>query len=571
MNERVLRSWKAPPKPRLDDGSGMILDGLLSVLAITQAIIATLRAGSRILLPDQEVSPTSSDPGLSWILRDLSSADNDANSSLGSLFDLTCGFRQAVNLGLRLGENFSVASQASNKKSSANADFRHQPYRIIDCTALIEYASDNPAKFNQNSGPYLMSLVPSPGKDEGAAVAFRLEDTTIVESEPTLAIEYRGGSYYSRAFVTECALSLQLKAKVTAYLPECFDDLRSECFGIDSKAFRETFLERPFASFQSNSKGAARIGGIFFVTHNHQYICKTIKRDELVTLLNMMPQYRQYMHEQGHTCLLTRVCGLYEIIMKNSSGDDFPPQYFVIMNSVFPKPAGADLFERFDLKGSTVGRRIKDEELVRLGGRSHVVLKDLNLMDDEPGIAVSTGTKADGTGIVENEFDNGSKHESSSLSTPLSNHGLHVGAETKESFMRQLRSDVQFLQQCDVIDYSLLVGVSSSILPRSKAARRKRRDKVLSFLLNRPIGTLSSSISSGGVDAGPYSAVKGTRYNKPVTYYFGIIDFLQPFNRKKQLEYCAKAIRYAGKATYSCVPPRLYGQRFIQFIDQHMS
>ena len=541
----------------------MILDGLLSVLAITQAIIATLRAGSRIFLPDQEESPTPLDPELSWILPDLSSADNDQNSSSGSLFDLTLAFRQAVTLGLGMDEH---------SKSSTKSDNRHHPYRIIDCKALIDHTSDNPAKFNQNSGPYLMSLVPSPGKDEEAVVNFPLEDTNMVETEPTLAIEYRGGTYYfSRAFVAECALSKQLTATVTSYLPECFDDLRSKCFGIDSKAFQDTFLDRPFASFQSNSKGAARIGGTFFVTHNHQYICKTIKRDELVTLLSMMPKYRHYMHEQGHTSLLTRVCGLYEIVTKNSSGDDFPPQYFVIMNSVFPKPAGADLFERFDLKGSTVGRRVTDEELVRLGGRSHVVLKDLNLMDDEPGISVTTRTTAGGGGIVKNEFDYDSKHESSSLPTRLTNHGLLVGAETKESFMRQLRSDVQFLQHCDVIDYSLLVGVSSSILPRSNAVRRKRRDKVLSFLLNRPIGTFSPFISSGGVDAGPYSVVKGTRYNKPVTYYFGIIDFLQPFNRKKQLEYCAKAIRYAGRATYSCVPPRLYGQRFIHFIDQHMS
>ena len=444
---------------RLDDWYGMILDGLLSVLAITQAIIATLRAGSRILLPDLEESLTSSDPELSWILPNLPSVDKDEDSSVGSLFDLTCAFRQAVNLGLRLDEHSSAGAHATNKKSPAHFDKRNHPYRIIDCTVLIDLASDNAAKVNQKNGPYLMSLVPVPDIDEDAVVEFPVQDTTYVEREPKLAIEYRGGTYYSRAFVTECALNSQQTAKVTAYVPECFDDLRTECFGIDAEIFRDTFLERPFASFQSNSKGAARIGGVFFVTHNHQYICKTIKRDELVTLLRMMPKYRQYMHDQGHTSLLTRVCGLYEIVMKNSSGDDLPPQYFVIMNSVFPKPAGTDLFERFDLKGSTVGRRVADEELERLGGRSHVVLKDLNLVDDAPGIAETTGTITGVGGIVKNEFEYDSKQESSSQSTLLPNHGLHVGAETKQSFMRQLRSDVQFLQHCGVIDYSLLVGI----------------------------------------------------------------------------------------------------------------
>lgn len=540
----------------------MLLDGLLSALAITQVIIATLRAGSRIVLPGINNHNSSSDPDLPWILPH-SVAGNEThnqNGSVGSLFNLTCAFRQAVKLGLRLDEFSPTVLKPKRRTAAANDDDdddQLHPYRTIDCSTLIPHPFDDQPNYHQNREPYRMSLLPS------AKIKGQDEDQAIVESGESLAIEDNRGTYFSHALVSEYVLSFDQVAQVTAYLPECFADLRSDCFGIDPRAFLKTFLERPFAAFQSNSKGAARTGGVFFVTYNYHYICKTIKRDELIMLLSMMPKYRQYMREQGHTTLLTKVCGLYEIVMKNSSGNAEPPQYLVIMNSVFPKPTGTDLLERFDLKGSTVGRRVMDKELVRLGGRSRAVLKDLNLVEDE---ARSTTPTVGGV----DDADTESKGDQKS-SLPSLNHGLHVGANMKEAFMQQLRSDVNFLQNCGVIDYSLLVGVSPYRRVPTHGSRSERRHKLLSLLLNRPIGTILSSPSPGGINGGPYSAMKGTRRNDPVTYYFGVIDFLQPFNAKKQLEYCVKAIRYAGASTYSCVPPRLYGQRFLHFIDQHMS
>ena len=49
-------------------------------------------------------------------------------------------------------------------------------------------------------------------------------------------------------------------AHVKAYAPRTFRILRS-WFGITEKDFIESFVEKgPFVSFQSNSKGAARVG-----------------------------------------------------------------------------------------------------------------------------------------------------------------------------------------------------------------------------------------------------------------------------------------------------------------------
>ena len=55
---------------------------------------------------------------------------------------------------------------------------------------------------------------------------------------------------------------------------------------------------------------------------------------------------------------MTRFCGLYSVKLGDSVGDgkDEEERCFLIMNSVFPAEASQFISERFDLKGSTVGR-----------------------------------------------------------------------------------------------------------------------------------------------------------------------------------------------------------------------
>lgn len=62
-----------------------------------------------------------------------------------------------------------------------------------------------------------------------------------------------------------------------AFAPDTFADLRSR-FGVLESQFRRAISESDgFVSFQSNSKGAARVGGIFFFTQDGAYMIKTIK------------------------------------------------------------------------------------------------------------------------------------------------------------------------------------------------------------------------------------------------------------------------------------------------------
>jgi len=70
----------------------------------------------------------------------------------------------------------------------------------------------------------------------------------------------------------------EVRVNVTVYAPEAFADLRYR-FGIDESEFARALAKdgSPFVSFQSNSKGAARAGGLFFFSRDGAYMIKTIK------------------------------------------------------------------------------------------------------------------------------------------------------------------------------------------------------------------------------------------------------------------------------------------------------
>lgn len=72
----------------------------------------------------------------------------------------------------------------------------------------------------------------------------------------------------------------------------------------------------------------------------------------------MLPKYYKFMKRNASRSLLTRFCGLYSVKIGNAGvgGKDEEERCFLIMNSVFPAESSQFISERFDLKGSTIGR-----------------------------------------------------------------------------------------------------------------------------------------------------------------------------------------------------------------------
>jgi hypothetical protein len=232
-------------------------------------------------------------------------------------------------------------------------------------------------------------------------------------------------------------------AQLTVCCPKVFENLRS-IFGVSEEQYLQSILASgPLVSFHSNSKGAARAGGLFFFTRDGAYMIKTIKHEEARTLLRILPNYHRHMKRYGRTSLLTRFCGMYQINMEQEEEEGNPvlprngvvewddsclaPTHkvhtFVVMNAVFPAEANTFISERFDLKGSTVGREVSQSELQTKG--TNAVMKDLDLAREVELVR----TKNRGKG-----------------------YGLTIGPSAKAALLSQLREDVKVLIDCQVMD-----------------------------------------------------------------------------------------------------------------------
>lgn len=68
--------------------------------------------------------------------------------------------------------------------------------------------------------------------------------------------------------------------------------------------------------------------------------------------------------------------------------------------------------------------------------------------------------------------------------------------------------------------------------------------------------------------------VKGGTPNGDLMYdgkifYMGVIDILQEYNTRKEIESVYRMLQSSSKMAASCVPPLTYGRRFINFFDQY--
>ena len=376
-------------------------------------------------------------------------------------------------------------------------------------------------------------------------------------------------------------------AHISVYAPRAFARLR-RMFGIAESDYLRSMMKH-FVSFQSNSKGAARAGLFFFFTRDGAYMIKTIKGDEAKTVSKMLPKYFTFMRRNAKRSLLTRFCGMYSVRIADArslgEGDDDgdggdgkeKEHVFIVMNAVFPAEASKFISERFDLKGSTVGRECSRKEREEKG--PNAVLKDLDLAKEVSADAAEQFISDEPT------------------------YGINVGGRRKEALLAQLRRDVGLLEECQVMDYSLLVGVvrnkddPKSILNRQQRPHSPlpfgllnlREDSPIERIISSPIGkrihgivdtalwwVLPNSVpyyGAGvcGVDGGALSIIPGRRAGHRAVYYMGIIDFLQPWTWKKVMENEMKGILGYNTKAISCVSPKDYAARFLDFIDAHVT
>ncbi|XP_067430037.1 phosphatidylinositol 4-phosphate 5-kinase-like protein 1 isoform X1 [Thunnus thynnus] len=325
-----------------------------------------------------------------------------------------------------------------------------------------------------------------------------------------------------------------------------------------------------YLQFVSNSKSKAD----FFVTNDKRFFLKTQNKREVRFLLSNLQAYMEHMEKYPHS-LLVRFLGVHRIVILNQI-----KKYFIVMQSVFYPDERINI--RFDIKGCEVGRWTNPDT----GGKQIIkVLKD-------------------------NNFEGQS---------------IALGQE-KCWFADQMKVDAAFLQELNVLDYSLLLA-HQPLHQDELDGKHSLADLVIRAtksvdLQDSPTGSDPPSIpllqetadqvvldtTDCGSDQ-PQGAAEATGEEIPLQeikclpketkteselqefhehhrrllpnckngihvidgpdhrYFVGIIDIFTVYGWKKRLENLWKNIRYPGR-DFSTVSPPKYSRRFCQWIQE---
>lgn len=205
----------------------------------------------------------------------------------------------------------------------------------------------------------------------------------------------------------ELVPSAKYDFKFKDYAPWVFRHLRA-LFRLDPADYLMSLTGKYILS-ELGSPGKS--GSFFYFSRDYKYIIKTIHHAEHKFLRKILKEYYNHVTDNPNT-LLSQFYGLHRVKMPWSG----KKIHFVVMNNLFPPHR--DIHQTFDLKGSTVGRDYKEEDLAK---NPRATLKDLNWLRRK-------------------------RH-------------LEMGMHKKQLFMQQLERDVRLMQKLQIMDYSLLIGV----------------------------------------------------------------------------------------------------------------
>ncbi|KAF2707414.1 SAICAR synthase-like protein [Pleomassaria siparia CBS 279.74] len=355
----------------------------------------------------------------------------------------------------------------------------------------------------------------------------------------------------------ELTPSAKYDFKFKDYAPWVFRHLRST-FKLDPADYLVSLTSKYILS-ELGSPGKS--GSFFYFSRDYKYIIKTIHHAEHKFLRMILKDYYNHVQANPNT-LLSQFYGLHRV--KIPYGRKI---HFVVMNNLFPPHR--DIHRTFDLKGSTIGRDFKEEDLEE---NPRATLKDLNWLRRD-------------------------QH-------------LEFGPTKKKAFIEQMQKDVKLLQRLRIMDYSLLIGIHDL----ERGNEENLRDKTLQVfqpggeeasepqpnLLMRTPSKLESARKAKELrqmiktqkpvpmdqttskmpdelqdpksnfyfyaDDGGFRATHENELPGDEIYYLGIIDCLTHYSLIKRLEHFVKGLMNT-ESQISAIPPERYGDRFVKFIS----
>jgi 1-phosphatidylinositol-4-phosphate 5-kinase len=356
----------------------------------------------------------------------------------------------------------------------------------------------------------------------------------------------------------ELVPSAKYDFKFKDYAPWVFRHLRA-LFRLDPADYLMSLTGKYILS-ELGSPGKS--GSFFYFSRDYKYIIKTIHHAEHKFLRKVLKDYYNHVTDNPNT-LLSQFYGLHRVKMPYGK-----KIHFVVMNNLFPPHR--DIHTTFDLKGSTVGRDYREEDLAK---NPRATLKDLNWLRRK-------------------------RH-------------LELGLQKKHLFLQQLERDVRLMQKLKIMDYSLLIGIHdlrkgneenlrdktlqvfnpggtgpseepSGLLMRTPSkleSARKARELRQMIKAERPVpmgqtgNRMPSELDEGNSRAGMFysddGGIRATHEDNTAgeeVYYLGVIDCLTHYGMIKKIEHFWKGLS-SDRTQISALPPQSYGERFIKFMS----
>lgn len=418
------------------------------------------------------------------------------------------------------------------------------------------------------------------------------------------------------AHIVTSTRTLPFRYKFKTYAPLVFAKIRAS-FGVEKQRFLHSICGKDnFIEFVSNAKSRQ----FFFYSHDGRFMIKTQTHEESRFLCRILPHYYKYIIANPHS-FITHFYGMYRVIMPDL--DKKSPLHFVIMKSVFNSEK--EIHKIWDLKGSTQGRRAKrgeavhkDLDIVDEGRKLYVgsevknaimkqlkkdavFLAKLEIMDYSLLLGVHFRTmnydtvEIDRSESINSDISSGGSHGRSSLvndgdcnSRAIKTNRTLWGCN--ESFVVQGDSVVQegreIMERVGDTFYDESLGSSDD----GSISERDQDEEVISDVDStissyiwenskvdsRVIQRMSSS-SFDRMDIGPnpYTSRKDLgietfsgdhRLSKEI-FFCGIIDILQQYNARKWGETIMRKAAGNQESQISCVDPKTYAGRFVEFIS----
>ncbi|EGC28788.1 hypothetical protein DICPUDRAFT_85137, partial [Dictyostelium purpureum] len=314
-----------------------------------------------------------------------------------------------------------------------------------------------------------------------------------------------------------------------------------------------------------------RSGSFFYKSEDSKYFLKTIPSGEYETFTKLFPSYYQHIMKYPNS-LLPRFLGVYRLKGKlklsgasyyNSSHRDI---IFVVMVNLFYSEQKLDIKEKYDLKGSTIGRYVDVNKI------QQKLAKEQQQYHQNSTDSLNTSNSSNQINGVENSIN--IQTQDLTFKDLNLKRKIHLG-NLKKVFIQQLSIDSEWMCSHGICDYSLLVGLHISDNKSIQTLKESQGPKLLekkdiSYFKKDFNGIIEriqtpqqpTSLSTSNI----INRSNTEESDGGIVYYLGLIDILTTYNLKKRGENALKGI-FFDRTKISAVNPKDYQSRFIKYIE----